>query len=427
MTSALPTIQDTFGALYVGAILAAVLFGITNLQAVMYYKRYPDDWWLYRYSTGRDALVRSFIRLSGGWRLTCDRILDTLHVALSTYALYVFLIDMYGDLLRALETTVRSMQLQLSVNDMLVVFVQWVYAIRLWKRSGTPFSQNSPTLCRKHPNKFSRVLHPLITSQFVTVTASLGAGIFIVYDIFHVPNLASASIIKRSIYTYCSTIAAADFIIAAMMCYYLHKSRGVTMISSTSATLLRLMRLILISGLATSACSLFTLIAYIVWPESLIFLGIHFVLSKLYVNSLLAMLNYRREHKSNKAKSDYEVNSTLRIAPQSSQATPEESAIMPPQYSINSVVRDRYALHNVSLFSIQNRDRKRKHRRSEVPPKHRGSSKSGKKFNSPFPSQTTTTAHEDDCSTMKELWGHSILQWNISGCAFSGVVKGLSS
>ncbi|PBK85804.1 hypothetical protein ARMGADRAFT_1035994 [Armillaria gallica] len=34
----------TFGAAYIG------LFGITILQTVMYYKKYPDDWPVYRYS-----------------------------------------------------------------------------------------------------------------------------------------------------------------------------------------------------------------------------------------------------------------------------------------------------------------------------------------------------------------------------------------
>jgi hypothetical protein len=120
-----------------------------------------------------------------------------------------------------------------------------------------------------------------------------------IYEIYIIGNLISVSTITvRSIYALFSTIAAADFIIAFMMCYYLHKSRGDRMFSSTSAIVLRLMRLVLVSGLATSACSLLALIAYIVWPKALIFLGIDFILPKLYVNSLLAMFNYRRKHSS---------------------------------------------------------------------------------------------------------------------------------
>ncbi|KAK0457517.1 uncharacterized protein EV420DRAFT_1688878 [Desarmillaria tabescens] len=106
------------GALYIGATVAAVLFGITNLQTVIYYKRYPDDWWVYRYSV---ALL---------W------VLDTLHVTLSTHALYYYLIDKV-DIFRSLvgENAQWSFKLQFGINVLIVVYVQGVYAIRLWKRS----------------------------------------------------------------------------------------------------------------------------------------------------------------------------------------------------------------------------------------------------------------------------------------------------
>ncbi|PBK74121.1 hypothetical protein ARMSODRAFT_1014437 [Armillaria solidipes] len=251
---ALPSVGVTFGACYIGSIMAAILYGISNLQAVIYYKRYPNDWWVYRYSV---ALL---------W------VLDTLHVILSTHALYFYLITMFGDFIGDLESDVWSMKLQLSLNNLMVVYVQWLYAIRLWKRV------------------------PGIT-----------------LDSRIIPNLLSVSLIKQSIYIFCSTIAAADLIIAPMMCFYLHKSRRGTIFSTTTTLLLRLMRLVLISGLATSAISLSTLVAYIVWPESLIFVGIHFVLSKLYINSLLAMLNSRSKDRLTKRATDGRVNSLATV------------------------------------------------------------------------------------------------------------------
>ncbi len=65
-----PSVSETLGALYIGATIAAVyvlshpqkyafiyslgsLYGITNLQGVVYYRRYPTDWWVYRYSVSR--------------------------------------------------------------------------------------------------------------------------------------------------------------------------------------------------------------------------------------------------------------------------------------------------------------------------------------------------------------------------------------
>ncbi|PBK59669.1 hypothetical protein ARMSODRAFT_1027215 [Armillaria solidipes] len=137
---AIPLIETTFGACYVGTIIAAILFGISNLQVVIYYKRYPNDWWVYRYSV---ALL---------W------VLDTLHVGLSTHALYFYLITMSGDLIGGLENGLWSMKLQLSLNISLVIYVQWLYVIRLWR--------------------LGRFFHKILPSfVFLAVTTSLGTTI----------------------------------------------------------------------------------------------------------------------------------------------------------------------------------------------------------------------------------------------------------
>ncbi|PBK63006.1 hypothetical protein ARMSODRAFT_1024305 [Armillaria solidipes] len=291
---ALPSVGETFGACYIGSILAAILYGISNLQVVIYYKRYPNDQWVYRYSV---ALL---------W------VLDTLHVILSTHAIYFYLVTMFGDFIGGLEKDLWTMKLQLSLNNFIVV----LYAIRLWKL-GRYFHKTLPCFV------------------LLAVATSLGNEIVqphkitdLAYGIRHIPNLLSVSIIKKSIYVFCSTIAATDMIIAPMMCYYLHKSRRDTIFSTTAALLVRLMRLVLVSGVATSAISLSTLIAFIVWPESLIFVGIHFVLSKLYINSLLAMLNSRSKQRSTNRATEGGVNSlptVLQITPHSSEGSADDT------------------------------------------------------------------------------------------------------
>ncbi|PBK81098.1 hypothetical protein ARMGADRAFT_1020526 [Armillaria gallica] len=261
----IPSLGSTFGALFVGATIAAILFGIMNLQVLIYFKKYPNDWSLYRHSV---ALF---------W------VLDTVHVALGTHALYHYLIDMSGNLLGSLEVNIIwSMRVQLVVKVWTIVLVQGVYAIRLWKL-GIHFHKIVPWFV------------------FLAVAASLGAGIFLSSDIYVTPSLASVSIINRSIYTFYSMIITADLIIALMMCYYLRKSRSALFNStSTADLLLGLMRLVLVSGIATSACSLFSLFTYIKWPKTLIFVAIDFILPRLYINSLLAMFNYRHQHSSNR-------------------------------------------------------------------------------------------------------------------------------
>ncbi|PBK71178.1 hypothetical protein ARMSODRAFT_954945 [Armillaria solidipes] len=254
---------ETLGALYVGAIIAAILFGLTNLQAVIYFKKYPYDWWVYRYSV---ALL---------W------VLDALQVAWTTHGLYFYLIDMFGDLSGVLSHSVWSFKLQIGANIFLVIFVQMLYAIRLWKLG-------------RH---FHKILPWFV---FLAVAASLGTGIFMVYAIYKAPNFSNISSTQAAIYAVFVTVAISDFVIALMMCYYLQKSRAATNFSTTASLLLNLMRLVVVSGLATSACSLLTLILYIAWPKTLIFLGMDFVLPKLYVNSLLAMFNYRHEQSVSK-------------------------------------------------------------------------------------------------------------------------------
>ncbi|PBK81095.1 hypothetical protein ARMGADRAFT_1171561 [Armillaria gallica] len=216
---AIPSLGESVGALDLGSNIASML---------SYYRRYPNDWWVYRYS------------------VTLLWVLDTLHVALSTHALYFYLITMFGDLVGDLESDLWSMKWQLYLSDLIVVYVQGLYAIRLWK-SGRHFHKTLPWFVA------------------LAVMASLGSTIYVVHSIHITPNLAAASNIK-----------------------------------------------------------------YVVWPDSLIFLGINFVLSKIYINSLLAMLNSRSENHSASRATEGGVNSLptiLRITPHSSEGNSAETNI----------------------------------------------------------------------------------------------------
>ncbi|KAK0433078.1 hypothetical protein EV421DRAFT_1910375 [Armillaria borealis] len=79
---------------------------------------------------------------------------------------------------------------------------------------------------------------------------------------------------ERSIWALFAVAATSDFIIA---------------FSSTSDMLYGLMRQVVISGLATSTCSLLTVVTYLVWKDSLIFLGVDLILSKCQAYSRFAL------------------------------------------------------------------------------------------------------------------------------------------
>ncbi|KAK0207350.1 hypothetical protein IW262DRAFT_659810 [Armillaria fumosa] len=110
------------------------------------------------------------------------------------------------------------------------------------------------------------------------------------YNVYTLSSFLDIPRIRIPVYIVFSTMVGADFTISGAMCFYLHKGRSMTSLSSTTKTIARLIWVVVISGLLTSMCYLCTLVAYIALPDSLIFIALGaFILPKLYINSLLAM------------------------------------------------------------------------------------------------------------------------------------------
>lgn len=84
----------------------------------------------------------------------------------------------------------------------------------------------------------------------------------------------------------------ADVTIAMSLCVALY--RGRTGYPKTDTLLAVLISYAVNTCVLTSLCSAACLTTYALWPQHFIYLGIFFSLSKLYFNSLLAMLNARK-------------------------------------------------------------------------------------------------------------------------------------
>ncbi|KAK0221337.1 hypothetical protein IW262DRAFT_892368 [Armillaria fumosa] len=252
----IPSLGTTIGAALVGAMLSSLLFGITVLQAFIYYRDYPNDWKLFRYSVG---IL---------W------VLDAFHLSLTIHAIFHYTVDSFGDF-SALGNVVWSFKLQILVNVIIIVFVQSLYAIRLWR--------------------FGRHFHRFLPWIVIfVVVCGFAVGVLLVYKTYSITTFTGLASMDWAIDAAFATSTGIDFFISFAMCYYLHKSRSISEFSSTNSRLLVLMWFVLMSGLATSACSTIALITYIVLPNTLVFLGVEFLLTKLYVNSLLSMLNARK-------------------------------------------------------------------------------------------------------------------------------------
>lgn len=105
-----------------------------------------------------------------------------------------------------------------------------------------------------------------------------------------------------------SVYTGTDTIIAASLCYLLYTNR--TGYRRTDSLLNTLMLYTVNTGIITSICSLAAIIALKTSPHTFIVAAIEFLLTKIYVNSFLAMLNARNSLRDSGARMrrDYVLN-----------------------------------------------------------------------------------------------------------------------
>jgi hypothetical protein len=248
------TLANTIGAAFLGTVFAAMLYGITNLQVYLYFQNYRNDWRVQKYSV---ALL---------W------VLDTLHLSLTIAAVYHYLIDSFGSQ-TAIQLVVWTFKLQIAVNVIIIIVIQTLYAVRVWKLG-------------RH---YQRIWPVLVA---VIVASGYAIGIVLAVKTYNIRTFAEMSRMSWVIYASFSWSTAIDIVIAIAMCFYLMRSKSG--FSGTNNKIIAIIRMTLISGFLTSACSLTALITYGTMPDTLVFLGIEFLLTKLYINSFLAMLNARQ-------------------------------------------------------------------------------------------------------------------------------------
>jgi hypothetical protein len=251
-------LEENVGAAFFGLVAASILYGMTNLQTYIYFTRFPKDWIFHKTSVG--AL----------WAL------DSFHLALTIHLVHFYLVESFGNVF-ALASIVWSLKIQIAVNIVIILIVQSLYCIRIWKISSSR----------------SKIL-PIGAS--IVVLGGFAIGIALAVLACNAKTFNELSRWSWAIYSSFALSTSIDIVLAGSMVFFLKKSD--TGFSGTHSVMAILIRYILSSGLITSACSMAALIAYITMPHNLVFLGIEFLLTKLYVNSFLAMLNARKGMRS---------------------------------------------------------------------------------------------------------------------------------
>ncbi|KAG1861777.1 hypothetical protein DFJ58DRAFT_246719 [Suillus subalutaceus] len=247
-------VENTFGALFIGVTIAAVLFGLSCVQSFVYFQTHRD--------TGT-----TFYKLA----VICLWILDALHLALIIHCVYYYLVSNYANV-NALAEIVWSFKLQIVVEVFIIYGVHILYLQRIW------------ILSRGQ----SRTL-PIIVG-IVTILNS-GVAIALIWAIYQCQVFSDLVKMEWATFLTLGTITFADVVVASSLCYLLATSR--TGFSSTNSLITKLMVYIINTGCLTSICSMVAVITCAIMPTNFIFLAIEFLLAKLYVNSFLALLNAR--------------------------------------------------------------------------------------------------------------------------------------
>jgi len=89
--------------------------------------------------------------------------------------------------------------------------------------------------------------------------------------------------------------AAVDVFITASLCYFLQKMRRRTASTLMANVVNTITLYTLENGLLTCVATGASLICWLTMPRNLVFMGLHFIIGKLYANSLLISLNTRKE------------------------------------------------------------------------------------------------------------------------------------
>ncbi|KAJ3543896.1 hypothetical protein NMY22_g2973 [Coprinellus aureogranulatus] len=260
------SIHETFGAGLVGALVNAIMYGLTTLQTYLFYMYYPKD--------GRT----NKLLVATVW------LLDTFHTVLVSMCIYYYLVSNY-DNPEGLKVGHWTLFTSILCNVFISCLVQSFFLVRIF--------QLAPP----------RAKWWLSGALGVIIFLHLVFGILTVVYCFIKRDFNRLSEFTLFAATpFAATAVLADVLIAGSLCILLHGSRtgfrrNVHM-NSTDALVTTLIvyavnRCLLTAVMAVVEVIVFSLKSYALW-----YLAIDFVIGKLYANSFLATLNSRKALRS---------------------------------------------------------------------------------------------------------------------------------
>jgi len=227
------------------------LSGIVTVQSFVYLKLY---------STSDATHTKSIVGVV--WSL------DTLHTGFVCASVWYYLIQSFGDT-ESIDFIPWSLAITIAITAVLTFLVHCFFVHRIYKLSNNKWHFAAPIAVLA---LFRLAAACVTTSEMIRLKTFSGYAAHFKW-VFTL-GLALSSVV--------------DIGITGILCYKLRSSR--TSSSSMNQILDSLVIYTFENGSLTSAATVVSMICWLLMPHNRIFLGIHFVISKLYANSLLATL-----------------------------------------------------------------------------------------------------------------------------------------
>ncbi|KAM5541170.1 hypothetical protein V8D89_005099 [Ganoderma adspersum] len=247
--------KEAIGCMVAGTVLSACIYGVSILQAYLYFPNSKKD----------SAGMRSFVAVLFT--------LDSVSMVLTFVTLFEFVVTDFGNPL-LLFSVPPSLAILNGFTVLIATMTQCFFAHRLWRLSnGNKLLVNSVVLC---------------------ALCSFGPGMVIsayMYAHREIADLGSVEIRILAGFTSGLSVVC-DILIVAGLCYYLNSKR--TGFKRTDSIIDRLIIYAINRGVLTAVCQAGHMISIVGLPGHFASMIFGLIESKLYCNTLFATLNAQK-------------------------------------------------------------------------------------------------------------------------------------
>ncbi|KAH9895981.1 hypothetical protein C8Q73DRAFT_789768 [Cubamyces lactineus] len=267
---AIPALDNTFGALLIGTFVGLIQYGWTAHQCYRYYRMYPADTWILK------SLVTAVL------------VLETFHSVLCMHICYYYLTTNYFNPL-ALQKGVWSINLLGVITGAVIITSQSFFLRRVYLigRKFRPLVAFAVSYCAY----LLLVAEVLCLGQALLLIGEFGFSTAVTINTFLHPSLHTSDQAWMNSAGVGMAVLA-DTILTAALIFSLHRSR--TGIQRTDSIIDLLIMYAINTGLVTGIMNMLSFVFALAMPHNLIYAGIVIVATKLYANSMMAVLNSRR-------------------------------------------------------------------------------------------------------------------------------------